>query len=91
MPVKHWGDPGHWGLGSAGWAYSDDAGETWTRDPGAIFPGDTNWGQVAIEEHGGHLYLFGIPGGRYSDLKLARVVPDELLHIGSYQCWDGAA
>jgi hypothetical protein len=90
MSVEHWGDPGYWDLGSAGWAYSDDAGETWTKDPDAVFPGDTNWGQVAIEEHEGHLYLFGIPGGRYGDLKLARVVPEQLLDIGAYEYWDGA-
>ncbi len=91
MSVEHWGAAGHWDLGLAGWAYSDDAGETWTKDPEAVFPGDTNWGQVAIEEHEVHLYLFGIPGGRYGDLKLARVVPEQLLDIGSYEYWDGAA
>ncbi len=89
MSVEHWGAPGHWTLGSAGWAYSDDAGETWTRDPDAVWPGDTNWGQVAIEEHEGHLYLFGIPGGRYGSVKLASVAPENLLHIDTYEYWDG--
>ena len=89
MSVSHWGEPGHWDLGAAGWAYSDDDGQNWTKDPDAIWPGDTNWGQVAIEEHEGYLYLFGIPGGRYGDLKLARVAPDQLLDIGSYKYWDG--
>lgn len=91
MSVEHWGDPGYWDLGSAGWAYSDDAGQTWTKDEEAVFPGDTNWGQVAIEEHEGHLYLFGIPGGRYGDLKLARVMPEHLLDINTYEYWDGAS
>lgn len=91
MSVEHWGEPGYWDLGSAGWAYSDDAGETWTKDTEAMFPGDTNWGQVTIEEHEGHLYLFGIPGGRFGDLKLARVVPEQLLDIGAYEYWDGAS
>ncbi len=91
MSVEHWGEPGYWDLGSAGWAYSDDAGETWTKDEDSVFPGDTNWGQVAIEEHEGHLYLFGIPGGRYGDLKLARVVPEQLLDIATYEYWDGNA
>lgn len=91
MSVEHWGPPGRWDLGAAGFAYSDDAGENWTKDPEAILPGDTNWGQVAIEPHEGHLYLFGIPGGRYGDVKLARVVPDNLLRIDSWQYWDGGA
>jgi hypothetical protein len=91
MSVYHWGLPGHWELGLAGWAYSDDAGETWTKDEKAVFPGDTNWGQVAIEEYEGHLYLFGIPGGRYGGVKLARVAPDSLLEIDTYEYWDGSA
>lgn len=90
MSVSHWGEPGHWDLGAAGFAYSDDAGQTWTKDPDAILPGDTNWGQVAIEEHDGHLYLFGIPGGRYGDLKLARVVPESLLDFTTWEYWNGS-
>lgn len=89
MSVKHWGAPGHWELGHAGWAYSDDAGETWAKDEAAMLPGDTNWGQVAIEEHEGHLYIFGIPGGRYGSVKLARVEPDSLLDLAAWRYWDG--
>ena len=90
MSVEHWGEPGHWTLGSAGWAYSDDAGEHWTKDEAAVFPGDTNWGQVAIVEHEGYLYLFGIPGGRYGSVRLARVEPESLLDINTYTYWDGS-
>ncbi len=91
MSVSHWGAPGHWDLDHAGWAYLDDAGETWVKDPAAVFPGDTNWGQVAIELHEGYLYLFGIPGGRYGDLKLARVSPANLLKIETYDYWNGTS
>lgn len=90
MSVKHWGEPGHWDLGAAGFAWSDDEGQTWTKDPDAILPGDTNWGQVAIEEHEGFLYLFGIPGGRYGDLRLARVAPDALLDLAAWTYWNGS-
>lgn len=90
MSVSHWGAPGHWDLGVAGWASSDDGGESWEKDSTATFPGDTSWGQVAIVEHGDYLYLYGIPGGRYGDLRLARVSPDRLLHIDDYEYWDGA-
>jgi D-arabinan endo alpha-(1,5)-arabinofuranosidase len=91
MSVKHWGAPGHWDLGLAGFAYSDDDGETWTKDADAVLPGDTNWGQVAIVEHEDVLYLFGIPGGRYGDLKLARVSPAQLLQIDAWEYWNGTA
>lgn len=90
MSVEHWGAPGHWTLGSAGWAYSDDAGEHWTKDETAVFPGDTNWGQVAIVEHEGFIYLFGIPGGRYGSVRLARVEPESLLDIPAYTYWNGS-
>jgi hypothetical protein len=91
MSVQHWGAPGHWDLGSAGFAWSDDGGENWTIDPDAVLPGDTNWGQVAIVEHEDFLYLYGIPGGRYGDLKLARVAPESLLRFDTWEYWDGAA
>lgn len=89
MSVSHWGPPGQWDLGHSGWAYSDDGGETWTKDPEAQWPGDSNFGQVALEEHEGHIYIWGIPGGRYGGVQLARVVPEALLDIGSYEYWDG--
>jgi hypothetical protein len=91
MSVKHWGAPGHWDLGLAGFAHSDDGGETWTKEADAVLPGDSNWGQVAIVEHEDFLYLFGIPGGRYGDLKLARVSPHQLLQIDIWEYWDGTA
>lgn len=90
MSVSHWGDPGHWDLGSSGWAYSDDAGLNWTKDLAATWPGDSNFGQVAIEEHDGHLYIYGIPGGRFGGVHLARVVPENLTRIDTYEYWDGS-
>lgn len=91
MSVKHWGLPGHWELGHSGWAYSDDAGETWTKEPEATWPGDSNFGQVALEEHDGHIYIWGIPGGRYGGVQLARTVPEDILRIDGYEYWTGSA
>ncbi len=90
MSVEHWGAPGHWDLGSAGFAWSDDEGQTWVKDEQAVLPGDTNWGQVAIVEHDDWLYLFGIPGGRYGDVKLARIEPARLLELDAWTYWDGS-
>lgn len=91
MSVSHWGDPGKWDLGSSGYAYSDDLGETWTKDPDAMWPGDSNFGQVALEEHDGHIYIFGIPGGRYGGVQLARTIPEDILRIDGYEYWTGSA
>ena len=91
MQVVDWGLPGRWTLGSSGFGYSDDAGESWTIDPDASWPGDSNFGQVAITEHEGHLYVYGIPGGRFGGVNLARVVPESLLDFDAYEYWDGAS
>jgi hypothetical protein len=45
--------PGRWPLNYAGVAYSDDGGKTWIRPPGAIWPGNTKFGQVAYVRPGG--------------------------------------
>lgn len=90
MSVSHWGPPGQWELGLSGWAYSDAAGQTWTKDAKATWPGDSNFGQVAIEEHDGYLYIFGIPGGRFGGVHLARVQPEKLLDIPAYEYWTGS-
>lgn len=87
MSVSHWGDPGHWDLGRSGFAYSDDDGETWVYDSDAVWPGDSNFGQVAMEEFEGHIYVWGIPGGRYGGVQLARVEPQNLLDFSSWEYW----
>src|SRR5207248_6602149 len=79
MSVQHWGQPGHWTLNASGLAFSDDDGQTWTKDEHLTWPGDSNFGQVAIVEDRGYLYFFGIPGGRYGGVQLARVRPEEIL------------
>jgi hypothetical protein len=88
MSVKHWGQPGHWELNRSALAYSDDLGQTWTKDA-LVWPGDSNFGQVAIVESDGCLHFFGIPGGRYGGVQLARVRPGRILDSASYEYWDG--
>jgi hypothetical protein len=91
MSVIHWGDPGKWDLDESGLAWSDDGGTTWIRDGSATWPGDSNFGQVAIEEHEGHLYVFGIPGGRYGGMQLGRAVPETFADLTTWEYWDGSA
>ncbi len=90
MSVNTWGKPGHWTLNYSGLAYSDDDGQNWTKDERMTWPGDSNFGQVAIVENEGYLYFFGIPGGRYGGLQLARVEPQAILDKTAYHYWTGS-
>jgi hypothetical protein len=90
MAVKEWGTPGKWTLNRSGWGYSDDGGQTWTQPDGAIWKGDTNFGQAALIEHEGYLYVFGIHGGRFGGVKLARVPSDQVLDMTAYNYWTGS-
>lgn len=91
MSVNTWGQPGHWTLNYSGLAYSDDEGQSWTKDQSMTWPGESNFGQVAIVENEGYLYFFGIPGGRYGGCQLARVEPRSIQEKAAYQYWDGHA
>jgi hypothetical protein len=88
MSVRQWTSPGHWTLNNSGIAYSDDGGQTWTRSA-ATWPGDTNFGQVSLIHEGSFVYVFGIPGGRYGALQLARVPDTRILDVSDYQYWNG--
>ena len=88
MSVHQWGAPGHWTLNYSGMAYSDDGGQNWVKSS-AIWPGNSNFGQVAMVPQGSYVYLFGIPGGRYGALQLARVAATSMLNISAYQYWNG--
>jgi len=90
MAVREWGPPGRWDLNASGLAYSDDDGQTWVVDPAATWPGDSNFGQVSIVSLDGYAYFFGIPGGRFGGVQLARVESERLLEMGAYEYWDGS-
>lgn len=90
MAVKEWGTPGRWTLNRSGWAYSDDGGATWEQPDDAIWPGDTNFGQAALVVDGDWLYVYGIHGGRFGGVALARVATDSVLDMDAYQYWDGS-
>jgi hypothetical protein len=88
MAVREWGPPGEWWLNRSGLAYSDDDGQTWALSD-RVWDGDSNFGQVAFVERGRHVYLFGIPGGRFGGARLARVERHDLLSSDRYEYWDG--
>lgn len=90
MAVKEWGTPGKWTLNRSGWAYSDDGGETWERPTDATWEGDTQFGQAALVAREGYVYVFGIHGGRFGGVALARVPSGTVLDMTAYTYWDGS-
>ncbi len=88
MAVRQWQEPGNWALNQSGMAYSDDDGQTWTVSD-LTWPADSNFGQVAMVPKGDQIYLFGIPGGRFGGVQVARVAKDKLLDASAYRYWDG--
>lgn len=88
MSVRKWGIPGQWTLNHSGIAYSDNGGATWTKST-TQWSGSSNFGQVALVNQGGFVYVYGIPGGRYGGLKLARVPQASVLTKSAYQYWNG--
>jgi len=90
MSVHEFGPPGQWSLNFSGLAYSDDNGQHWTKAPDALWPGDSNFGQVDFVAVGDFVYVFGIPGGRFGHAELARVQKPHLLELRRYEYWDGS-
>lgn len=91
MSVRRWVAPGRWEINHAGLAYSDDDGVTWTKT-GEMWGPTSNFAQVAFVRDPAetdHVYLFGIPAGRFGSAELARVPNDSLLRPGAYEYWDG--
>ncbi|WP_018331611.1 DUF4185 domain-containing protein [Actinomycetospora chiangmaiensis] len=106
MSVRSFDRPGHWRLTGSGIVTSTDGGTTWT-DSGARWPADSKFGQVAYVRPGGpddpsspveagtapgsEIYVYGIPGGRYGDLSLAKVAADRLTDTAAYRYWNGTS
>ncbi len=88
MSVKQWGPPGQWEANYAEIAYSDDNGNTWFRS-GTQRPGNSNFIQVAVAEQSGYLLFWGIPAGRFGGVKIARVLPSDVLDKTAYQYYTG--
>ncbi|WP_069167421.1 DUF4185 domain-containing protein, partial [Nocardia altamirensis] len=93
--VRTWHSlPGTFFTNYGGIAYSDDHGQTWTKDPYArwdnIF-GLANFQVSAMVPQGDYVYMFGTPNTRLGAVGLARVPKDEVLNTTAYQYWrDGS-
>ena len=105
MSVQSFDQAGHWRLTGSGIASSTDGGVTWRDQPTAHWPANSKFGQVAYvrpggpddpaapvpagSAPGGTVYVYGIPGGRYGDLSLARVPAAQLTDASAYRYWNG--
>lgn len=92
MSVRRWVAPGQWRINHAGLAFSDDAGRSWVKS-GPMWGERSNFGQVAFVRDDAEpdtIYLFGIPAGRFGNVRLARVPGDAMLRRGAYEYWDGS-
>ena len=94
MSVRRWIAHGHWSTNHAGIAWSDDGGETWVKDPDAVWPNEDGAGDTfqmgAFARSGPHVYLYGTPAGRGGDVRLARVPRFAVLDPDAYRYWDGS-
>lgn len=92
MSVKRWVAPGQWNINHAGLAFSDDDGHTWVKS-GRFWGESSNFAQVAFarsDDEPELVYLFGIPAGRFGQVRVARVPAATMLSPGEYRYWDGS-
>jgi hypothetical protein len=93
MSVNYWGPAGSWFTNYSGFAYSDDNGETWTKDPNARWQNtkswDDNFQMVALTKDKGYVYMVGTPNGRFGNAQLARVPEQQVLQKKAWRYWDG--
>ncbi|MCD2195562.1 DUF4185 domain-containing protein [Actinomycetospora endophytica] len=106
MSVQSFDGPGRWRLTGSGITTSNDGGVTWVDQPTARWPATSKFGQVAYvrpggpddpsspvpdgSSPGGTVYVYGIPGGRYGDLSLAKVPAAQLTDASAYRYWNGS-
>jgi hypothetical protein len=89
MAVRSWDQPGQWTINRSGWAYEDSPSGPWQQPADAVWQGNSRFGQAALVDHDGYVYIFGTPSGRFGNVSLARVPRDQVLQFGDYQYWDG--
>jgi hypothetical protein len=89
MGVLSWGEPGRWVLSESGLAVSEDDGMTWSKKTGIRWSTRSNFGQVAFVKHADDLFLFGVPGGRFGNVCLAKTPQAGVLDPTAYRYFAG--
>ncbi|MFF0815139.1 DUF4185 domain-containing protein [Rhodococcus sp. NPDC003318] len=91
MSIRTWFSiPATWYTNHGGIAYSDDGGQTWTKDPYARWDNIFGLGKFQVASmvpQGGYVYMFGTPNTRLGEVALARVPQDQVLNKSAYQYW----
>lgn len=88
MSVYHWGVAAHWDVNFAGWAYSSDGGETWTKVEN-FFESNSNFILTAMLKQDGYVYIYGIPAAKFGSIKLCRVPENAILDRSAYTFFSG--
>lgn len=93
ISVNDW-DKKWWGYkfpvpNGSGIAYSDDGGRTWTKDPDAVWQGNSPFAHAALVQEDGYVFMFGTPAGRFGPATLLRVDEDEVLDPEEWEYWTG--
>lgn len=88
MSVYHWGIDAHWDVNFAGWAYSSDDGETWTKVENFFEP-NSNFILTAMFKQDGYVYIYGIPAAKFGSVKLCRVPENAILDRSAYTFFSG--
>ena len=97
MSVRYWGDPGAWEANHSALIASRDGGETWKPVPDVRWPGDSGFIQFSVvagrDEGRDYLYIWGIPAGRFGDVRLMRVpaATADVEDQGAYEYFAGVA
>ncbi|WP_235916079.1 DUF4185 domain-containing protein [Antrihabitans cavernicola] len=91
MSINRWSTiPGMWFTNYGGVAYSDDDGQTWTKDQHAKWENIFGLGKFQVATmvpQGDYVYMFGTPNGRIGSVGLARVLKKDVLNTTAYQYW----
>lgn len=90
MSVRMWTSDGNWRVRQSGLAYSDDDGQTWQRSSSAVWPNGMGFEQVAFVDQGDLIYSFGIPQGRFGDVRLRRVPREAMFDPAAHRYWNGS-
>jgi len=96
MSVRQWGEPGSWTTNYSGLAYSDDKGNSFSKDMKARWGGGSNFAEAAFaktpsENNDGteDVLMYGTPAGRFGGAELAIVNEHDLLNKSRYKYFTG--
>ena len=88
MSVHHWMPEGHWDVNGSGWAWSDDGGENFTREP-LCFAGDSGFIITCALKQDDYIYLYGTPSSKFEGVRLARFREEDILDESKYEYCTG--